>query len=38
MKTGKPNEYLQGFRFDVAKGDQGDRDRPFGPVPTTGVR
>ena len=32
MKTGKPNEYLQGFRFAVPKGDQGDRDRPFEPA------
>jgi hypothetical protein len=31
MKSGKPTEYLQGFRFTVAKGDQGDRDRPFEP-------
>ena len=30
MKTGQPNEYLKGFRFTVAKGDQGDRDKPFG--------
>jgi hypothetical protein len=38
MKTGTPNEDLQGFRFTPAAGDQGDRDRPFGPVPTAGVR
>lgn len=38
MKTGKPNDDLQGFRFTPPGGDQGDRDRPFGPVPTTGVR
>jgi len=36
MKTGKPNEYLQGFRFTLPTGDQGDRDKPFGPVGTTG--
>jgi hypothetical protein len=27
MKTGQPNDYLKGFRFTVAKGDQGDRDK-----------
>lgn len=31
MKQNKKNEYLQGFRFKVPAGDQGDRDRPFGP-------
>jgi hypothetical protein len=36
MKTGKPNEYLQGFRFTLPRGDQGDRDKPFGPTGTTG--
>jgi len=36
MKANKKNEYLQGFRFQVAKADQGDRDKPFGPVATTG--
>jgi hypothetical protein len=36
MKQGKKNEYLQGFRFDVAKTDQGDPDEPFGAVGTTG--
>ena len=36
MKENKKNEYLQGFRFQVAKADQGDRDKPFGPVATTG--
>ncbi|MCA1586995.1 MAG: hypothetical protein LC791_20240 [Acidobacteria bacterium] len=36
MKQNKKNEYLEGFRFEVAKGDQGDRDKPFGPVGTTG--
>jgi hypothetical protein len=36
MKQSKKNEYLQGFRFPVASGDQGDRDKPFGPVGTTG--
>jgi len=36
MKTGKPNDYLQGFRFTPPSGDQGDRDKPFGPVGTTG--
>lgn len=38
MKTGKPNEYLQGFRFTPPSGDQGDRDKPFGPVGTTGEK
>lgn len=38
MKPGKPNEYLQGFRFIPPTGDQGDRDRPFGPIATTGRR
>ena len=32
----KKNDYLQGFKFQVAKADQGDRDKPFGPVATTG--
>jgi hypothetical protein len=36
VKENKKNEYLQGLRFQVAKADQGDRDKPFGPVPTTG--
>jgi hypothetical protein len=36
MKQNKKNEYLRGFRFRVAAGDQGDRDRPFGPVGTSG--
>ncbi|MEX2271924.1 MAG: hypothetical protein WD690_10655 [Vicinamibacterales bacterium] len=29
MKTGKKNDYLQGLRFTVPPGDQGDRDKPF---------
>ena len=29
MKENKKNEYLQGFRFRPAAGDQGDRDKPF---------
>jgi hypothetical protein len=36
MKENKKNDYLNGFRFQVAKTDQGDRDKPFGPVGTTG--
>lgn len=36
MKENKKNDYLQGFKFQVAKSDQGDRDKPFGPVATTG--
>jgi hypothetical protein len=36
MKQNKKNEYLQGFRFKPPAGDQGDRDRPFGPVGTSG--
>ncbi|MCA1562116.1 MAG: hypothetical protein LC753_04320 [Acidobacteria bacterium] len=36
MKTGKPNEYLQGFNFTPPSGDQGDRDKPFGPIGTPG--
>lgn len=36
MKENKKNDYLQGLRFQVAKGDQGDRDKPFGPVGTSG--
>jgi hypothetical protein len=28
MKEGKPNDYQTGFKFQVAKGDQGDRDKP----------
>jgi hypothetical protein len=38
MKTGKPNEYLQGFRFTPPAGDQGDRDKPFDAVGTTGKK
>jgi hypothetical protein len=38
MKTGKPNEYLQGFRFTPPTGDQGDRDKPFGAMGTTGKK
>jgi hypothetical protein len=38
MKSGKPNEYLQGFRFTPPTGDQGDRDKPFGPVGTPGEK
>lgn len=30
------HEYLQGFRFQVAKADQRDPDERFGPVATTG--
>jgi hypothetical protein len=36
MKENKKNDDLQGFRFDVAKSDQGDPDDPFGAVGTTG--
>jgi hypothetical protein len=36
LMKGKPNAYLQGFQFSVPAGDQGDRDRPAGPVGTTG--
>jgi hypothetical protein len=38
MKTGKPNDYLQGFRFTPPAGDQGDSDKPFGSMGTTGVK
>ena len=38
MKTGKPNEYLQGFRFSPPTGDQGDPDKPFGPVGASGEK
>src|SRR5919106_1419851 len=38
MKTGKPNEYLQGFRFTPPTGDQGDPDKPFGPAGPTGQK
>lgn len=38
MKTGKANEYLQGFRFTPPTGDQGDHDKPFGPIGTTGKK
>jgi hypothetical protein len=38
MKSGKPNEYLQGFRFTPPTGDQGDRDKPFGAIGTTGKK
>jgi hypothetical protein len=36
LMKGKPNDYTKGFRFTVPGGDQGDRDKPFGPVGTTG--
>lgn len=36
MKQNKKNDYLHGFRFTVTPGDQGDRDKSFGPVGTTG--
>lgn len=36
MKGGKPNDYMMGFKFSPAKSDQGDRDKPFGPVGTSG--
>ena len=36
MKENKKNDYLQGFKFQVAKAEQGDPDKPFGPVGTTG--
>ena len=36
LMKGKPNEYVQGFTFEVARSDQGDRDKPAGPVGTTG--
>jgi hypothetical protein len=36
MKEGKPNEYMQGFRFQVPKGDQGDPDKPLMTAGTTG--
>lgn len=29
MKTWKMNDYLQGFRFSIPKGNQGDPDKPF---------
>lgn len=38
MKTGKPNEYMQGFRFQVAGGGQGDPDKPLDPAGTTGQK
>lgn len=28
MKDGKPNDYQTGFKFQVATGDQGDKDTP----------
>ena len=31
MMKGQTNDYLKGFRFAVRGGDQGDRDKPFGP-------
>jgi len=36
LMKGQPNEYVKGLRFRPASGDQGDRDKPFGPVGTTG--
>jgi hypothetical protein len=36
MKEKKIGEYLKGFQFQVPSTDQGDRDKPFGPVGTTG--
>ncbi len=31
MKENKIGDYLKGFQFKVPSGDQGDRDKPFGP-------
>jgi hypothetical protein len=36
MKTGKPNEYLQGLRFTAPRRAAADPDRVFGPVATSG--
>lgn len=36
MKENKKDEYLQGFQFRVARGDQGDPGKPAGAVGTTG--
>jgi hypothetical protein len=38
LMKGQPNEYVQGFRFTVPRGDQGDRDKPFRPLGTSGGR
>jgi len=35
MKENKVGEYLKGFQFKVPSGDQGDRDKPFGPMGTS---
>jgi len=36
MKENKKNDYLQGLKVRPAAGDQGDRDKPVGPVGTAG--
>jgi hypothetical protein len=36
LMKGQPNEYVKGFRFQVIKTDAGDRDKPFGPMGTSG--
>src|SRR5918994_345972 len=36
MQQGKKNDYLQGLRFKAASTEQGDRDKPFGPIGTSG--
>jgi hypothetical protein len=33
---GKPNDYMTGFKFSPSKSDQGDHDKPFGPVRMSG--
>jgi len=36
MKEHKVGDYLKGFQFKLPSTAQGDRDKPFGPVRTTG--
>jgi hypothetical protein len=36
LMKGQPNDYVKGFRFEVMKTGTGDRDKPFGPVGTSG--
>ncbi len=38
MKENKVGEYLKGFQFKVPSADQGDRDKPFGPMGTSGMQ
>jgi hypothetical protein len=36
MRDGKPTDDMQGFRFMALSGNQGDPDKPAGPLATIG--